>query len=130
MRPLNHVLIRSAELPGYGPANHTGTVNKRLISPKTNGSKHIEMVLGSIEKGHGGAPHSHPGMEQACYLLAGTAHVECAGHSFEIQAGDCFYFPPDEEHIFEVTSDEPVKVLIVYSPAYEERPELVHRRTQ
>jgi mannose-6-phosphate isomerase-like protein (cupin superfamily) len=128
MRPLSQFLIRAADVPSYCPANHTGTVNKRLISPDTVGSQSTEVVLGVIEKGKGALPHAHPGIEQICYLLEGSALAEVAGHSFEMRPGDCCYFPPDEEHVFTVTSDEPVKVLVIYSPPYEERPERVIRQ--
>jgi quercetin dioxygenase-like cupin family protein len=121
--------IRGADVPGYSPANHTGTVNRRLISPETVGARNIEVVLGAIEKGQGALPHAHPGIEQVCYLLAGSARAEVAGESFAMQPGDCCYFPPDEEHVFTVTSEEPAKVLVIYSPPYEERPERVVRRS-
>jgi mannose-6-phosphate isomerase-like protein (cupin superfamily) len=128
MQAPSRFFVRSSEVPGYSPANHTGTVNRRLISPETVGAKQIEVLLGTIEKGQGALPHSHPDIEQVCYLLAGTARAEVAGERFDMQAGDCCYFPAGEEHVFTVTSDEPAKVLVIYTPPYEERPERVVRR--
>jgi quercetin dioxygenase-like cupin family protein len=128
MQAPSRFFVRSSDVPGYSPANHTGTVNRRLISPETVGAKQIEVLLGTIEKGQGALPHSHPDIEQVCYLLAGTARAEVAGERFDMQAGDCCYFPAGEEHVFTVTSDEPAKVLVIYTPPYEERPERVVRR--
>jgi mannose-6-phosphate isomerase-like protein (cupin superfamily) len=128
MQAPSRYFVRSSEVPGYSPANHTGTVNRRLISPETVGAKQIEVLLGTIEKGQGALPHAHPDIEQVCYLLAGTARAEVAGERFDMQAGDCCYFPAGEEHVFTVTSDEPAKVLVIYTPPYEERPERVVRR--
>ncbi len=122
-------LIRSADRPGYSPANHVGTVNRRLISKDTVGAKRLEVVHGTIEKGSGALPHAHPAIEQVCYLLEGTARAEVAGESFDMSPGDCCFFPPDEEHVFTVTSETPVKLLVIYSPPYEERPDRVMRRT-
>jgi mannose-6-phosphate isomerase-like protein (cupin superfamily) len=129
MEARSRYFVRSSEVPGYSPANHTGTVNRRLISPETVGARQIEVLLGTIEKGQGALPHSHPEIEQVCYLLAGTARAEVGGERFDMQPGDCCYFPAGEEHVFTVTSDEPAKVLVIYTPPYEERPERVLRRS-
>ncbi len=115
------------EVTGYHPANHVGTLNRRLISPDTVGSKHLEVVHGTIEKGKGALPHAHPGIEQVCYVLEGRARAEVGGQSRELGPGDCCFFPPDLMHVFTVISDEPVKLLVIYSPPYEESPDRVVR---
>lgn len=119
--------IREAEIPGYHPANHTGTLNKRLIGPDTVGARQIEMLVGHIQKGQGALPHAHPGIEQVCYLLEGRAVAEVGGQRQELAPGDCCFFPADAMHSFTVVSDEPVRVLVIYSPPYEESPERVLR---
>ncbi|CAM4390511.1 cupin domain-containing protein [Bordetella tumbae] len=120
-------LVRESQVPGYHPANHTGTLNRRLIGPETVGSKHVEVLLGVIEKGQGALPHAHPGIEQVCYLLEGTARAQVGDESADMVAGDCCYFPPDIPHVFTVTSDTPVRLLVIYSPPYEESPDRVIR---
>jgi quercetin dioxygenase-like cupin family protein len=87
----------------------------------------MEMLLGTLHKGGGALPHAHPGIEQACYLLEGTAHVEVAGQSFDMVQGDSCFFPADEMHVFTVTSETPVKLLVFYSPPYGESPDKVIR---
>ena len=119
--------VRAGDVPVYHPANHTGTVNRRLIGPQNVGARHIEVVLGVIEKGKGALPHAHPGIEQVCYLLEGRARAEVGGEACELEPGDCCFFPPDVAHVFTVTSDTPARVLVVYSPPYEEHPERVRR---
>ena len=106
----------------YSPANHTGTRNYRLVA-----SKNVEVLIGEIEKGEGALPHSHPGIEQVCYMIQGRARAEVGGESCELGPGDACFFPPDLPHVFTVTSDEPVKVLVIYSPPYEESPDRVIR---
>jgi uncharacterized RmlC-like cupin family protein len=69
-------LIREDSVAGYSPANHHGTSNRRLIGADNVGAQNLEMILGTIARGGGALPHAHPGLEQVCYLLAGTAHVE------------------------------------------------------
>ena len=70
--------IREDDIAGYHPANHTGTLNKRLIGPETVGARQIEMLVGHIQKGKGALPHAHPGIEQVCYLLQGRASRKSA----------------------------------------------------
>lgn len=118
--------VRAAEMPGYSPANHTGTVNRRLIGAETVGAKGVEVVLGEIEKGKGALPHAHPGIEQVCYLLEGTALAEVDGERCELGPGDACYFPADTMHVFTVTSER-AKVLVIYSPPYGESPDKVIR---
>ncbi len=119
--------VRGAEVPGYHPANHTGTTNRRLIGPENVGAKGVEMVLGTIERGQGALPHAHPGIEQVCYMLEGTAVAEVGGERCELGPGDACYFPPDTMHVFTVTSDTPVRLLVVYTPPYGENPKNVVR---
>ncbi len=114
--------IRAQDVKPYHPANHTGTVNRRLIGPETVGAKQLEVVLGVVEKGKGAQPHAHPGIEQVCYMLEGSARAEVAGEVMELKAGDCCFFPADAPHVFTVTSETPAKVLVIYSPPYGESP--------
>lgn len=119
--------VSAGEVPGYHPANHVGTVNRRLIGRENVGAQQLEVVLGVIERGKGALPHAHPGIEQVCYMLEGRARAEVGGETCELGPGDCCFFPPDMPHVFTVTSEEPVKVLVIYAPPYEERPDRVVR---
>ena len=124
--PRRH-FVRPDDVPHYHPANHTGTKNRRLIGRENVGATQIEVVLGVIEKGKGALPHSHPEIEQVCYVLEGRARAEVNGEVCELGPGDCCFFPPDVPHTFIVVSEEPVKVLVIYSPPYEEHPSRVVR---
>ena len=73
--------VNIAELTGHSPANHTETVNKRVIGPETVGANQLEVVLGHVRKNTGALPHAHPGIEQVCYMLEGRARVEVGGQS-------------------------------------------------
>lgn len=123
----NRFFVRGADVAPYHPANHTGTTNRRLIGPETVGAKGVEVVLGVIEKGKGALPHAHPGIEQVCYMLEGTAMAEVRGERCELGPGDACYFPADEMHVFTVTSEQPARVLVIYSPPYGESPDRVIR---
>jgi quercetin dioxygenase-like cupin family protein len=120
-------LVRSASVAGYQPANHHHTTNQRLIGPETVGAQQMEVLLGTLSKGGGALPHAHPGIEQSCYLLEGTAHVTVGEQAFDMVPGDMCFFPADVSHTFSVTSDTPVKLLVIYSPPYGENPQNVIR---
>lgn len=119
--------IRPNDVEAYQPANHTHTSNQRLISRHNVGAEHVEVILGTLGKSGGALPHAHPGIEQVCYLLEGTAHVEVGGEAFDMVPGDTCFFPADTMHVFQVTSETPVKLLVIYSPPYEENPARVRR---
>jgi quercetin dioxygenase-like cupin family protein len=119
--------VRTDEVPAYHPAGHTGTVNRRLIGPENVGARNVEVVLGVIARGQGALPHSHPGIEQVCYVLEGRARAEVGGEVCELAPGDSCFFPPDTPHVFTVVSEQPVKVLVIYSPPYGETP---HKRKE
>lgn len=119
--------VRSADVPSYHPANHTHTSNQRLIGPETVGARQMEVLLGTLSQGGGALPHAHPGIEQACYLLEGTARAEVGGQVFDMVPGDMCFFPADAMHVFTVTSETPVRLLVIYSPPYGESPANVIR---
>lgn len=122
--------VRPTEVEGYHPANHSGTINRRLMSPDTVGSSRLEVVPDVIEKNQGALPHAHPGIEQVCYLLSGRAVAEVAGERHELVPGDVVFFPPDMPHVFTAISNEPVKLLVICSPPYGEDSAKVVRSTQ
>lgn len=119
-------LVRQADVQPYSPANHSGTRNFRLIGPETVGARQVEVLIGEVERGHGAHPHAHPGIEQVCYLLEGTAHVEVGGESFEMKAGEACFFPADEMHVFQATSEK-ARVMVIYAPPYGENPKNVRK---
>ena len=117
--------IKESDVTPYSPANHGDTVNRRLIGPETVGAQHIEVLLGVIggklgAAGGGALPHRHPGIEQVCYLLEGRVRVEVGGEVSELGPGDSCFFPADAMHAFTRISEEPVRVLVMYSPPYGE----------
>jgi mannose-6-phosphate isomerase-like protein (cupin superfamily) len=120
--PANRYFVRPEDIAPYQPANHTGTVNRRLIGRDNVGAKNVEVLLGVIDKGHGALPHAHPGIEQVCYMLEGRALAEVGGESCEIGPGECCFFPADVPHKFTVVSETPVRVLVIYTPPYGEDP--------
>ena len=90
------------------------------------GAKNVEVLIGEIERGEGALPHSHPGIEQVAHLLEGAADVEVGGEKYQMKVGDTVFFPADVPHRFQATSAK-VRVMVIYTPPYLEKPENVRR---
>lgn len=115
-------VIRAEQVAAYSPANHTGTSNRRFISRGTVGAERVEILIGTIVKGHGAHKHAHPTLEQASLLLSGRGMSEEGGVAEEVATGTWLFNPKNSFHRFEVTSGEPVEVLVIYAPPYSENP--------
>ena len=126
MSGASRYFVKGEAVTPYSPLNHTGTVNRRLIGPKEVGSNNLEVLLGVVSKSHGALPHSHPGIDQACYVIEGRAVAEIAGERGELGPGDACFFPAGMPHTFTAVSDEPVKVLVIYTPPYGEAGAVTH----
>ena len=113
--------IVPSEMPSYSPANHTGTKNTRLIGPRVNGSKYMEIALGEIERHEGSPAHAHPGLEQAVYILEGEAIAKIDGVPHHVKAGEMMYFPAMVFHDIQIVSEK-IKMLVIYAPPYDEDP--------
>lgn len=114
-------VVRFGDVTPYSPANHEDTVNRRLIGRENVGAGQLEVVLGVVARGGGALRHSHPGIEQVCYMLEGRARVEIGDDVVdELGPGDCVFFPADTPHVLTTISEEPAKVLVIYAPPYAE----------
>jgi len=118
-------VIRPSDVQGYSPANHHGTTNVRLIGPH-NGAKYMEVLLGEFVPGGSALAHAHPALEQAVYVLEGTAIAGIDGVEHEVRAGDVMFFPEGVFHSLKATSAK-VKLLVMYAPPYGEDPSKVIR---
>lgn len=116
------ITIRPEEVDSYSPANHTGTSNRRVISSKTVGAHHVEVLIGTITTGQGAHAHSHPTLEQASLILQGEGVADLNGTEVTVKAGDWLFNPVNCFHRFVTKSAQPVKVLVVYAPPYAENP--------
>jgi quercetin dioxygenase-like cupin family protein len=114
-------IIRAGDTVGYSPANHTGTKNYRLVGPRVNGAKYMEIALGDIERNEGSPAHAHPDLEQAVYILEGEAIAGIDGVDHHVKPGDMMFFPAQVFHSIKVLTER-IKILVIYSPPYDEDP--------
>ena len=95
-----------------------------MVAPGVNGAQFMEVIYGDLERGGGAAPHAHPGMEQATYIIEGHGLLVVDGAEHKISAGDLLFFPAEVFHEVKVTSER-LKLLVIYAPPYGEDPKKV-----
>jgi quercetin dioxygenase-like cupin family protein len=117
-------IVRPEDVPSYSPANHSGTRNHRLVAPGVNGAQFMEVILGDLERGGGAAPHAHPGLEQATYIIEGEGVLVVDGAEHAFGAGDLLFFPAEVMHEVKVVSER-LKLLVIYAQPYGEDPSKV-----
>lgn len=111
-------IVRPEEVPAYSPPLHAGTVNRRLVGKEVNGSRQVEVVLGTVEPGGVAERHTHE-VEQAMYVVEGRALVEVGDDKREVGPGTACFFPPGMPHRVESLGPGPLKALVIYSPPLE-----------
>lgn len=97
-------ILRPDDVPAYSPAHHSGTNNHRMVAPGVNGAQFMEVIYGDLERGGGAAPHAHPGMEQATYIIEGEGTLVVEGTEHKITAGDLLFFPAEVFHQVKVSN--------------------------
>lgn len=73
-------------------------------------------VLEDVSPPHHGPPlHAHD-FEEFFYILTGKFLFEVDGTSFEVQAGDFVHAPSGVPHVFQNTTDQEAKMLVIARP--------------
>jgi quercetin dioxygenase-like cupin family protein len=102
-------------LPRYAPPGHTGTVNVRLSDRSFCES--FELVLGRLEPGAEAHRHHHEREYQAMYVLKGEARVSLGDAApVDCGPGTVVRIPPGLDHHVVNMGDEPLELMLVYSP--------------
>jgi quercetin dioxygenase-like cupin family protein len=90
-----------------------GLYEVKASSEETNGE--LTVMQMTIPPGMGPPPHTHPGGESV-YVLEGTIRYHIGGETVEGGPGSFFYVPEGTMENFEPTGDQPVRVLVIYTP--------------
>src|SRR6201982_658140 len=78
------------------------------------------IVEGAQGKGH--ARHNHPGSEEIIYVVSGQGEQMVDDQpAVKVGPGASIYIPADIYHSTLNTGNEPMKLIVVYSPAGPER---------
>lgn len=114
--PPGATIERIADLPGYSPPLHDGTVNRRLVPAEAGAG--FELITGTLAPQGGGADaHYHKSEWQVIILQSGHARITLGdAPAVEIGPGSVIRIPPGVAHAFEVLGSEPAQVYVIYSP--------------
>jgi quercetin dioxygenase-like cupin family protein len=84
-----------------------GQIERQIIfTPSRTGNRHLRLVYLRGEPGAVGKVHVHPG-EEALFTLQGQITMQIGDEEITIGPNEAVMVPPDTEHPFRVTSEEP-----------------------
>jgi len=111
------VVTRSTDqsLPHIGLVGDTYTV---LLSGKDTAGRFCLIDM-HIPPGGGPPPHRHD-FEESFILLEGELEATFRGQKSVVKAGETAHIPANAPHQFHNTSDQPVRLLCICSPAGQE----------
>ncbi len=107
-------IVRAADLP-FRAAQGDGAAGLSLARLYQHPERALTFQLARIEPGGISRRHSHP-WEQINFVASGTGQVEAGAGTFDLQAGDCVIFAPDQEHQISNTGSEPLLLVGVLGP--------------
>jgi mannose-6-phosphate isomerase-like protein (cupin superfamily) len=112
---IDAAVVHLDDIETYEPPLHSGTTNRLLVPAEVGAG--FEMVHGTIQPGGMGHRHKHEREWQVFILLEGQGRLELGDEPPRmIGAGTVVRIPPLVPHMFEVSGDRPVRVIIIYSP--------------
>lgn len=98
-----------------------GTV-KILSEPEVTGAERFSFGMVVLEPGKGHERHNHPGSEEIIFVMSGVGEQMVDDQPpVTVRAGASIYIPADVYHSTVNTGWEPMRLLVVYSPAGPER---------
>ena len=111
----NAIIKQLADIPGYSPPNHSGTVNRKLVEAAFGAG--FEMIHGEVQPGGDASPHFHKRTYQIVYVLDGILeHTVDDEPPQRCGPGTVIQIPPLVRHRGVGVGDRPAKVLVLYSP--------------
>jgi mannose-6-phosphate isomerase-like protein (cupin superfamily) len=105
-----------AKMPSYSNYPQSlldGMYVKSIIGPDGEiQDKDLSVAGFMLDPGTNYGAHAHPRPE-TYIILSGTAECEWGDETFTAEAGTVTYCPPNMSHAMRVTSDEPLRAIIV-----------------
>ncbi len=88
-----------------------------LSDNEVSGAEHFSFGIVETEPGKGHECHNHPDAEEVIFVLSGEAE-QMIDHKppVKVTAGACIHLPAGVDHSTMNIGNEPLKLLIVYSP--------------
>jgi oxalate decarboxylase/phosphoglucose isomerase-like protein (cupin superfamily) len=98
-----------------------GTI-KFLSEPQVTGAQRFSFGMVVLEPGKGHTRHNHPGAEEIIFVVSGEGEQMLDDQPpVRVRPGASIYIPADVYHSTVNIGWEPLRLLVVYSPAGPER---------
>ncbi len=95
---------------------------KILSEPEVTNAERFSFGMVVLEPGKGHDRHNHPGSEEIIFVMSGVGEQMVDDQpAVTVRAGASIYIPADVYHSTLNTGWEPMRLLVVYSPAGPER---------
>jgi oxalate decarboxylase/phosphoglucose isomerase-like protein (cupin superfamily) len=93
-----------------------------LSEPAVTNAERFSFGLVELAEGKGHARHNHPGSEEIIYVVSGEGEQMVDDQpAVKVGPGSSIYIPADVFHSTVNTGKEPMRLIVVYSPAGPER---------
>lgn len=109
-------IVKLAEQEPYDAKGHTNTSAWRIISKDTVGAELARVGLVEIRPGGEAQEDTHPGTEQAYYILSGEAEGFVGEMKFEVKPNDCVWIPPGVNHYMKTKGMQTLRFIVVTTP--------------
>ena len=95
---------------------------KVLSEPPVTGAERFSFGMVVLAPGKGHERHNHPGVEEIIFVMSGEGKQMVDDQPpVQVRPGASIYIPADVDHATVNTGWEPMRLLVVYSPAGAER---------
>ena len=95
---------------------------KFLSEPQVTGAERFSFGMVVLAPGKGHDRHNHPGCEEIIYVVSGEGQQMIDDQpAVQVRPGASIYIPADVYHSTLNTGWEPLRLIVVYSPAGPER---------
>ncbi len=89
-----------------------------LSDEPTTGAKSFSFGLVELAVGKGHTRHNHPGVDEVIYVVSGEGDQMLDDKEpIRVRAGDSIWIPKDIFHSTINRGNEPMQLIVVYSPA-------------
>jgi quercetin dioxygenase-like cupin family protein len=93
-----------------------GRKHRMILTPASVGSAQMTFGTAVFPPQATAPPHTHQAEEEIIYVVTGHGTIRFDGAPEPIRPGSCIFIPPQVEHQISVDSDEPMKIIYVFSP--------------
>lgn len=97
-----------------------GSLIREFFHPRGSGARNQSLAHALVAAGQSTLRHAHPQTEEIYYVLSGDGAMQVGGETERVGPGDAVLIPPGAEHRLTCVGPEPLEILCICSPPYED----------